>query len=105
MSDPFADAVAVLHASALGTDGEYTLASGGAPFPIRAIVSHPDEALGGARSAKASLDIEAALFVLYGRPGRGDSVTLVDGRFFGVQEAMLDETRHSYRMTCSESRP
>jgi hypothetical protein len=98
MADPFADALADLHASDLGLDAVYT-APGGDPLPLRVIRSQGSEIDGrvildqdavAIRRADVLLPERGADLQLLGEIAIGDEV--VTDPFFRIsQDPLLDE--------------
>ncbi len=77
MSDPFAQAVADLFASALAVDADYTPA-GGEAVGLRAIVAAPDVEAGilGARVASDSVVVEVPVSAV-AAPAAGDTIEVL----------------------------
>ena len=82
---------AALHADPnLSMAASYQLVTGGPPFPVRILFSERDGQSFGGRTSAMEASVAAASVAPYGRPQRGDTVTLEDGRFLKVEEAEID---------------
>jgi hypothetical protein len=97
----FATAMAALYADPnLAVAVSYTLAAGGPPIAgVPVILSTPD---GPGSPAKAS--VLASALVPYGRPRKGDLLTLDDGRAFKAEDVELDAEGQEWTMRLSTVR-
>jgi len=94
--DPFAMARRDLAASDLGVDALYQFKQGGPPFPVRLIISAPEDnqgRLGFGSPGKATIRVEAtiaAAAIAPGRPAKGDLLGVGHERGYRVETVEQD---------------
>jgi hypothetical protein len=98
----FAAMEAALHADAnLSMAASYQLVTGGPAFPVRVLFSEPDGTSFGGRTSSIEASVTAASLAPYGRPQRGDVLTLEDDRSFKVEEPEMDAVGVQYTLRLS----